>query len=451
MLSSRITVITRPAKETPGSRLDMNEEDEANCLHLLQHAEMFTKVPPEDLRKIAKKITARQVEPQEPLMIQNQATDRFFLLQSGEIKRTYQEPDTGKWHTVEFAIQAKTVNSMRIFSGEPAFSTVKCVSPDGCKVYQMLRNDFLQTLRENPMVTTKIAEGLCEQLRNGSKTFHTPLLEQLASPEVNYPAVSIAAGIESYYRSALNAVLNAKLTGVKAELFPNMHIQVPVRVAYIAGFKGLRAFLDQYVTPETHDYPNAVRLAAAITPGVIMTPISSVLEASNAGHMNSESMTTRWMRGALTRGGREIIFGVGLNQMTDYCEERVAPLCNGNVMLANAIGSLLAGIVSGYLSHVPHNMSTLKLLEPQTSYAKLYKRFVDKSVPPAIETLVADWPATAKSVTRTAFATLFPRGVMIRTTQIVGSFMILNGTINYLQLRESRKIQRAVSNGVGKL
>ena len=431
------------ASQTGGGRA-MNRKEQASCLELLQGAEMFQKVPPKDLQKIVRQMTARHLQKYDKLHRQNEITDRFFLLKSGDIKRTYVDHKTGKVHTVEFLLKAKSINSMRILSGEPAFGTAFCVSDTGCDVYQMMRDDFLQTLQQNPVLSTKIAEGLCEQLRKGSKTFQTPLLEQ-HSQEVNVPAVSIAAGIESYYRSALNAMLNARLTGVKAELFPNMHIQVPVRVAYITGFKGLRAFFDQHVDPTTYEYPNLVRLGTAITPGVIMTPISSVLEASNAGHMNKEPMTTRWMRGALPRAGREIIFGVGLNQMSDYCEERVSPFCHGNDMLANAIGSLLAGVVSGYLSHVPHNISTLKLLEPQTSYAKLYKTFVDKSVPPLVETMVQDWPATAKNITRTTFATLFPRGVMIRTTQIVGSFMILNGTINYLQLREHQKIQRVVS------
>ncbi|CAB9501921.1 cNMP [Seminavis robusta] len=419
----------------------MTKEDEVSCMNLIAEAEMFKKVPPQDLQKIVRAMHPRLLQRNEEFIPQGGPTDRFFLLQSGDIRRSYYNETDGKTHTVKFAIKAKSINSMRILSGDPSFSTVKCVSEEGCKVYQMYRHDFFKVLESNPQITVKIAEGLCQELRRGSKTFQTPLLEQ-HSQEVNVPAVSIAAGIESYYRSALNAKLNARLTGIPAELFPNMHIQVPTRVAYITGFKGLRALLDSNVDPDLYDSPNAIRLATAISPGVLMTPISSVLEASNAGHMNSEPMTTRWMRGALPRGGREIIFGVGLNQMSDYCEERIAPYCKGHDLLANAAGSLLAGVVSGYLSHVPHNLSTLKLLEPHRSYRELYPAFVDKSVPAAVERAVASWPTTTKFWTRTLFATLFPRGVMIRTTQIVGSFMILNGTINYLQLREHHKIQR---------
>jgi hypothetical protein len=151
------------------------------------------------------------------------------------------------------------------------------------------------------------------------------------------------------------------------------------------------------------------------------------------------------MRGLVPRGGREIVFGVGLNQMSDYFEERVQPYYPDNAIMANAIGSVMAGVVSGYFSHVPHNLSTFKLMEPDKPYGELYKMFVDKSVPPAVDRRVAAWPPAAKSMTRSIVATLFPRGLAIRTTQIIGSFIILNGTINLLQMREWNKIERAVT------
>jgi len=46
---------------------------------------------------------------------------------------------------------------------------------------------------------------------------------------------------ESFYRSGLNAAMNAKLSGQWGALFPNMHIQCPARIAYINGFKGMCA------------------------------------------------------------------------------------------------------------------------------------------------------------------------------------------------------------------
>ena len=132
--------------------------------------------------------------------------------------------------------------------------------------------------------------------------------------------------------------------------------------------------------------------------------------------------------------------------MSDYFEERAQPYFPDNGVMSNAVGSLMAGVVSGYFSHVPHNLSTFKLMEPHRPYGELYQMFVDKSVPPAIEKTVQNWPTTRKNMTRYLFATLFPRGLVIRTTQIIGSFIILNGTINLLQMREHNKIQKALDD-----
>lgn len=416
------------------------------CQTLLKECAMFQRLPDHRLQLLAQHMEYKTLPRNYVLLRQGQLSDKFFLLESGDITRKKVDPSTGKTHNVEYAVKASSINSMKVIAGDPVYATTKCKS-DSCKVFEMQRDVFLSLLKKHPDMALSIGEGLCQELRQGSRVYATPMLEQ-KQQDVNIPAVSIAAGIESYYRSALNAMLNMRLTGVKAELFPNMHVQVPTRISYICGFKVMRAKLDEHVDAEKFEYPNLVRLTTTVAPGIIMTPISSLLEASNAGHMNSEPMSRRWMRGVVPRGGREIIFGIGLNQMSDFFEERVGPYTGGDGMMANAVGSLMAGVVAGYLSHVPHNLSTFKLLEPHVGYGQLYQQFVDKSVPPSIDRAVQHWPSISRNLTRSVFATLFPRGVMIRTTQIVGSFMILNGTINYLQMREHYKIQRAIAGTV---
>ena len=51
--------------------------------------------------------------------------------------------------------------------------------------------------------------------------------------------------------------------------------------------------------------------------GLTMTPVSSVLEAANAGKYNKKPLYTRWVDGVGARSIREIIFAIGLNQMSD--------------------------------------------------------------------------------------------------------------------------------------
>ncbi len=172
-------------------------------------------------------------------------------------------------------------------------------------------------------------------------------------------------------------------------------------------------------------YPMAWSFGLAITPGLVMTPVSSLLEACNA-HLNTEPLWRRWLRGITFRATREVqatcgereekdkkkqkkkkqpeiwqqkvkmvifwffaiylellflsfsfflfpfsfsfvagpqvIFGIGLNQLTDYCEERTPH--TWSKFARNFVGSCAAGMCSGYLSHVPHNLSTLKLMHP---------------------------------------------------------------------------------------
>ncbi|RLN27386.1 hypothetical protein BBJ28_00025288, partial [Nothophytophthora sp. Chile5] len=100
------------------------------------------------------------------------------------------------------------------------------------------------------------------------------------------------------------------------------------------------------------------------------------------------------------------------------------------------IGSMVAGVVSGYLSHVPHNLSTMKLMNPQKSYAAHMDDFIRRA-----EVRVPNTVAPRKRyMVATALAVLFPKGLTVRTSQIVGSFIILNGTINSLKEVDSSTV-----------
>ena len=40
---------------------------------------------------------------------------------------------------------------------------------------------------------------------------------------------------------------------------------------------------------------------------------------------------------------------------------------------------MMAGVTAGYLSHVPHNLSSLKLMNPSKSYGLLFSELLAKS------------------------------------------------------------------------
>jgi hypothetical protein len=83
---------------------------------------------------------------------------------------------------------------------------------------------------------------------------------------------------------------------MKLSWFPNMHIQLPTRILYINGFKGLRHQLDLLRKDTITPLPSHFAIATACAPGVIMTPISSMLEACNATS-NLDPLYRRWMHG----------------------------------------------------------------------------------------------------------------------------------------------------------
>ena len=125
-----------------------------------------------------------------------------------------------------------------------------------------------------------------------------------------------------------------------ATMFPNMTVQIPTRMLYINGFKLLRQAFDDALRSddrETHAYES---LVPALLPGVLMTPVSSILEACNAEYANPEPLLRRAARGATFRCGREVIFGLGLNNLADYCEERVPRDVANSKLARNALGSV---------------------------------------------------------------------------------------------------------------
>ncbi len=42
-----------------------------------------------------------------------------------------------------------------------------------------------------------------------------------------------------------------------------------------------------------------------------------------------------------------------------------------NIFMRTMAGSMMAGVAAGYLSHVPHNISTMKLLNPSLTYSQV--------------------------------------------------------------------------------
>eukprot|EP00281_Chroomonas_sp_CCMP1168_P033706 CAMPEP_0206244864 /NCGR_PEP_ID=MMETSP0047_2-20121206/18390_1 /ASSEMBLY_ACC=CAM_ASM_000192 /TAXON_ID=195065 /ORGANISM="Chroomonas mesostigmatica_cf, Strain CCMP1168" /LENGTH=430 /DNA_ID=CAMNT_0053670123 /DNA_START=122 /DNA_END=1414 /DNA_ORIENTATION=+ len=416
------------------------KEDLEECVNLMRQSSMFHACTKDTLLRIAKDMDKETFQKGDILLEQGWPQTKAFFIADGQIRRervvndqTHQVVDTfGNTEPDKFGNKKIAIGALHVIHAEPAFANAKCMSTG--HMYT-LPSQVIKNHLGNAITSEEVVQSLAVEVRRQANQvrwlMRTPLLEQRPK-KTNVIAVTIAAAVESFYRSGLNAAMNARLSGQWGKLFPNMHIQMPARILYINGFKGLRQFLDSAVKPEDYSSPGLCRLGLSFAPGIVMTPLSSVLEATNAGHMNPEPMSKRWMRGTVWRMVREIIFGIGLNQMSDYWEERIPASIVESEALRNAAGSMIAGVCAGYLSHIPHNLSTLKLMTPSKSYFDHLNSLVAQSearVPTSL-------PPQTRRMAATVIAILFPRAVMIRTVQIVGSFTILNGTINSLKYAE---------------
>lgn len=75
--------------------------------------------------------------------------------------------------------------------------------------------------------------------------------------------------------------------------------------------------------------------------------------------------------------------------------------------MRNVLGSLMAGVCSGYLSHIPHNLATLKLMEPSKSYWDHFSVLVSQSADDIPDRSLLQSSFRAANVTWAAFVQCF--------------------------------------------
>lgn len=412
-------------------KLTTNERK--HCMKILSQGTMFCEIQDENLRPIVDEMYSKVLKEGDVLIKQGERTEMCYVAAKGELQRTRMEDE--HFHVIQ-EVGKEVFSSLHVLNRDNSFSTITCVT-DECTIYSLSSATLNKHIDENPKLAKEIIHGLSKEVRKNIAHRKTPLLEQ-KSVHTKHPLLvtSVAAAFESFYRSAMNTALNYRLQGKVIPsfqaLFPNMHQQLPIRVCYINGFKGIRLYLDENVDVRNYSHPYLMRIFMAFTPGLVMTPVSSLLEASNV-NQNPEPLLTKWRRGLIPRTLREVIFGIGLNQMSDYFEERYPFIANEQ--LRNAAGSLSAGILCGYLTHLMHNLSALKLMNPKVSYAVHFSNLQQKWIT-RLETGSGFYqlinPSQHMQVSK-ILTVVAPIGVFVRTSQIVGSFIILNGMINFLK------------------
>ena len=292
-------------------------EDRAHALKELRQSSMFNQCSDDQLGKLVGVMSKRSFTPGEMMMMEGQPQQEMFVLLSGEVERLHHDKDQRTRQVVDRSEKNNVIGSLHVMRQDKAYATLHCVSHVNALI--LPTEKLLSQLHTNAALSDEVIYSLSRTVRKQSHQLRTPFLRsdpKTIHTGIPFMEISLASSIESFYRSSMNATLNHHLTGSKEKLsirrlLPNMHVQVPSRVAYINGFKGLRHYLSVNF-PETEisksPNPQLLRYTLAVVPGIIMTPLSSILEACNITQ-STEPLHTRWIRGITFRCGREVRFG----------------------------------------------------------------------------------------------------------------------------------------------
>lgn len=394
-----------------------NEFYTQECANSLALTSMFQGCPKPVLLELARRME-RVVYPAGTSI--ETTAGAAHVIASGKVRR-WSSDDGGKTHLAT-TYCLHSIGLLHLYNSHAKLRfEAECVTD--VVTYVLHRKTLDEMMIKHPELATSIIKELSWNVRNLSHQLSTPFSEQ-KNIKISYTATALAASVESFYRSALNALINQKLTGTRGSFFPDMHVQVPCRVIYISGLKHIRSTFDD-LDFTNNPFESQIRLGLCIAPGIIMCPFSSMLEATNAGASNPEPLSRRWMRGYSPRLVREVIFAVGINQLADFLTERIGVNLTDNPGLQQAIGSVTAGVTAGYFSHIPHVLSTLKLCKPESSYMRLWAEVYSKSMPVSVSPTIIPWQGDV--IAAQVMSVLFPVGVVRRSVQIAGTFTIING------------------------
>lgn len=399
------------------------------CSKTLKRSVFFRNISDEYVEMLSKKCQRVEYAPGTLLCKEGEPwTQKVKFFASGEVERWTEKDGV---HVTVKSLDPASVGTMHLLLDEPARFSVVTQTDTVC--YEISREDFADVITQYPQLMLPVATSLAKYIRSEHRGITAGLFHQKGIVQKHektaYVATGLAVFVESFYRSAMNNVINAQLdgkaVGPPSTWFPKMHVQIPTRIVYITGLKELRRHSNEIEFRDSKYFsPGVGRLLLSFVPGVAMCPLSSVLEATHA-RQNTESMMIRWTRGFAPRLVREIVFGIGINQLSDYCRELV-PAGVENQHARTAFGSIAAGIMSGYCSQIPHNLSTMKLMDPTQSYKQLWNTLWNRSLP-RVPSWIED--QMARDAVARLMTVAMPLGGTRRSCQIAGSFIVINGLI----------------------
>lgn len=138
----------------------------------------FSALGPEAIAQIAALCTSRTLQDGETLFLKGDPGDALYGVRRGQIAITT-TTDSGRQLTLNILGPGDVFGEIALLDGHPRSADALASGP--VELFVIRRSDFQNMLRQQPEITTKIIELLCERLRASSERLEEASLLSLKS------------------------------------------------------------------------------------------------------------------------------------------------------------------------------------------------------------------------------------------------------------------------------
>lgn len=138
---------------------------------------LFGNLSEEELSQLAQIVRERKFDRNQVIFYEGDLGGSLYVIVSGTVKIVIMADD-GREHILGLLDEGNFFGEISLIDGEPRSATA--IALDKVNIVMISREDFIRLLRENPEMSLKIMQTLCERLRRTDK--HVETLAFLSAP-----------------------------------------------------------------------------------------------------------------------------------------------------------------------------------------------------------------------------------------------------------------------------
>lgn len=138
---------------------------------------LFSNLTEEELSQLAQIVRERKFDRNQVIFYEGDLGGSLYVIVSGTVKIVIMADD-GREHILGLLDEGNFFGEISLIDGEPRSATA--IALDKVNIVMISRDDFVRLLRENPEISLKIMQTLCDRLRRTDK--HVETLAFLSAP-----------------------------------------------------------------------------------------------------------------------------------------------------------------------------------------------------------------------------------------------------------------------------